>query len=92
MSEKSLRLAQNSQFSFLVQPQAGKTSIKEAVESLFGVEVIGVEIVKLKGKRRRLGKKRLLGRASIRKKAIVTLKPGQKIDYFQLPEKKTKKK
>jgi len=92
ITEKSLKLAEASQFSFLITPQATKTSVKQAVEEFFNVTVLKVRILKLAGKTRRSGKKRLPAKSPDRKKAIVTLKPGETIDYFQLPDKKAKSK
>jgi len=91
ITEKSLRLVEAGQFSFYTVPSATKSSIKKAVEELFKVTVLKVRILKLTGKTRRSGKKKLTSKTPDRKKAIVTLKSGETIEHFQLPE-KTKKK
>lgn len=94
ITEKSLRLVEASQFTFQVNPSATKGSVKQAVEELFKVTVLKVRLSKIVGKTRRSGKKKLTSKTPDRKKAIVTLKSGQTIEHFQLPEetkKKTKK-
>jgi large subunit ribosomal protein L23 len=66
---------------FEVAMDAGKLEIKEAVETLFKVKVLGVRTVKVRGKSRRVGKH--VGRKSDWKKAIVKLKPGDTISIFE---------
>ena len=68
------------QYTFKVNPQATKTDIKKAVESLFDVKVTGVSTQIRKGKPRRY--KFTYGRTKDWKKAIVTLDPEDKIDFF----------
>ena len=68
------------QYTFKVNPQATKTDIKKAVESLFDVKVTGVSTQIRKGKPRRY--KFTNGRTKDWKKAIVTLDPEFKIDFF----------
>jgi len=62
-----------------VLPDATKKEIGEAVSSLFKVEVTGVQVLNVKGKVKRSG--RVMGRRDNWKKAYVTLKPGQDIDF-----------
>jgi large subunit ribosomal protein L23 len=69
------------QVTFLVDPEANKTEIKKAVESLFKVKVEGVNTIKVLGKIKRMG--RYSGKRQDFKKAIVTLKAGDKIEYFE---------
>ena len=78
ITEKATRILENNQVVFKVSPTATKPQIKTAVESLFGVKVVGVNTVNIKGKRKVF--KGIKGtRASIRK-AMVTLAKGQSID------------
>jgi len=78
ITEKATRILENNQVVFKVSPTATKPQIKTAVESLFGVKVVGVNTVNIKGKRKVF--KGIKGtRASIRK-AMVTLAEGQSID------------
>jgi large subunit ribosomal protein L23 len=64
-----------------VNPDANKHEIKEAMEQIFKVKVEKVATVSLKGKIRRYGK--FVGRKSDKKKAIVTLKKGEKLDFIE---------
>ena len=78
ITEKATRILESNQVVFKVSPKATKPQIKTAVESLFGVKVVGVNTVNIKGKRKVF--KGIKGtRASIRK-AMVTLAEGQSID------------
>lgn len=80
VSEKSTRLADtNRQFTFRVAPDANKREIAKAVESLFEVKVTAVQVVNMKGKRKRFG--RFEGRRTDWKKAYVTLQEGDDIDF-----------
>lgn len=67
---------------FEVAKDANKMEIKEAVEKLFNVKVEKVNVINVRGKRRvRFG--RVLGKEPSWKKAIVTLKPGYNIEFFE---------
>jgi large subunit ribosomal protein L23 len=80
ISEKSTRLAdKHNQVAFRVLPDATKEEIGAAVASLFKVEVAGVQVMNVKGKIKRSG--RITGRRDNWKKAYVTLKEGQDIDF-----------
>ena len=80
VSEKATDLAGKSQYVFRVFPRANKTEIKKAIEELYGVNVVSVNIVKVHKKRRRLG--RILGWRKEYKKAIVKIKKGEKIEVL----------
>lgn len=80
ISEKSTRIAdKHNQVAFRVLPDATKQEIGAAVASLFKVEVAGVQVLNVKGKVKRAGRR--MGRRDNWKKAYVTLKPGQDIDF-----------
>lgn len=81
VSEKTTGAMADSKYTFLVDSRADKTAIKAAVEEIFGVNVIQVNTIHTLGKMRRMGLFR--GRRSSTKKAIVTLKAGQKIKVFE---------
>lgn len=69
-------------FLFEVDPRANKIQIAAAVEEVFGVDVLHVRTVNVKGKTRRYG--RSVGEKPNRKKAYITLKPGSKtIDFLE---------
>ena len=66
---------------FEVDPKANKIQIKESVEKAFKVEVLQVRTMNVRGKKKRLGRHQ--GRKSNWKKALITLKEGQTIEYFE---------
>ena len=81
VSEKGTLLAETTnQVLFKVQPEANKIEVKKAVETLFKVKVEKVRIARYLGKVRRVG--RSTGRRAQWKKAYVTLRQGDKIDFF----------
>lgn len=81
ISEKGSLLAENThQVLFKVRPNANKIEVKKAVESLFKVKVVKVRLARYLGKVRRVG--RNAGRRADWKKAYVTLREGDKIDFF----------
>lgn len=80
VSEKSSLVADKSrQFVFRVLPSATKPEIKTAVESLFKVDVSSVTVTNVKGKRKKF--RQALGRRQDWKKAYVSLKEGQDINF-----------
>jgi len=81
ISEKGTQLTESfNQVLFKVRPDANKIEVKHAVETLFKVKVVQVRMARYLGKIRRIG--RNMGRRSDWKKAFVTLKEGDKIDFF----------
>lgn len=81
LSEKAVVAMQDGKYTFYVHPKANRVQVKEAVETVFDVDVTKVNLVKVRGKVKRLG--RFAGRTESRLKAIVTLKPGQKIEQLE---------
>jgi len=82
VSEKGTRLAdKHRQFVFVVRRDASKPTIKQAVEKMFNVKVETVAVVNVKGKSKRSGK--TPGRRQDWKKAYVSLKPGQDINFMR---------
>lgn len=81
ITEKSnLQKETVNQVTFEVAPQSNRVEIKSAVERIFNVKVKGVRTLNVSGKVKRRG--RILGRRKDWKKAIVSLGPGQRIDFF----------
>ena len=80
ISEKSYGLLDENKYTFLVDPDANKTEIKQAVQAVFGVTVTRVNTLNRKGKVVRQG--RLVGRRKHTKRAIVTLAAGDSIELF----------
>jgi len=82
ITEKSTRQKEDgNQIAFVVDPKAGKIQIRQAVEKLFKVKVLSVRTMKVVGKKKRLG--RFIGRKSDWKKAIVKLREGDRIEFFE---------
>ena len=66
---------------FRVRPEASKDAIRDVVERMFKVSVLKVRTLRVLGKKRRRG--RIVGARSDWKKAYVTLKEGDKIEFFE---------
>jgi large subunit ribosomal protein L23 len=82
VTEKSSALiGDHNQYTFEVHPGANKTEIKRAIEAIFKVKVLAVNKVKLPGKFKRQG--RFGGMTPTTVKAVVTLKPGDRIEVFE---------
>lgn len=82
ITEKSNILSAYGQYTFLVDQQANKVEIAEAVSYIFDVDVVKVRIINKPAKFGRWGRKRVRRKAA-EKKAIVTLPPGQRIEAFE---------
>jgi large subunit ribosomal protein L23 len=83
VSEKSYGLLDENKYTFLVAPDANKTEIKIAVESVFDVKVTGVNTLNRTGKKRRT--RFGTGKRADTKRAIVSVAEGQRIDIFSAP-------
>ena len=80
-SEKSYdRIADSNSYTFFEHKNSNKPEIKRAVQELFDVDVLSVNTMYRKGKKKRFGY--VLGQQSTRKIAIVTLQEGQTIEAF----------
>ena len=81
ITEKSMAGTVVQQYSFEVNPRATKTQIKSAVSEIFGVTVVKINTINVGGKKKNFARrgKRSSGMQSDWKKAIVTLKEGDKI-------------
>ncbi len=82
VTEKASGLAVINQYVFAVQPKANKVEIKKAIEELYGVSPIAVNIIKMRGKHVRYG--RTQGRTKNWKKAVITLKKGESIKIYEV--------
>ena len=81
ISEKSYdRIADSNSYAFFVHSNSNKPEIKRAVQELFDVDVLSVNTMYRKGKKKRFGY--VFGQQSTRKIAIVTLQEGQTIEAF----------
>lgn len=82
ITEKTnIQKEENNQISFEVDRSANRVEITRAVEKIFKVKVAKTRTIQIKGKVKRRG--RILGKRKDWKKAIVTLMPGERIDFFE---------
>ena len=81
LTEKTIRLIEQNQYSFAVDSKADKTAIKSAMEQLFDVKVISVNTSLLSLKKRRVGK--YIGKKARYKRAIVKLASEDSINLFE---------
>jgi large subunit ribosomal protein L23 len=83
ITEASMKIVPNGKYSFVVARLADKTAIKKAVNKLFNVTVVAIATSVVKGKTKRVGPRRAEVTQSAWKKAIVTVKTGEKIYLFE---------
>jgi large subunit ribosomal protein L23 len=81
VSEKSYAGLEANRYTFLVHPDANKTEIKEAIQKIWNVRVLGVNTMNRKGKVKR--QRYVTGRRSDQKRAVVTLAAGDSIEIFE---------
>ncbi len=81
ITEKNTMLQAQGKYAFEIAREANKPQIKQAVEKAFKVNVLAVNVMTVPGKTRRVGRRQVLTQSW--KKAIVTLKPGDKIELFE---------
>lgn len=81
ITEKTMRyMDEDNKVTFEVKKGANKTLIKQAVESIFGVDVVAVNVVNVKPKKKKMGK--YLGTSKAYRKAYVKIAAGQDINLF----------
>ena len=83
VSEKSYGLLDAGVYTFVVAPDANKIEIRQAVERIFGVNVVKVNTLNRQGKRKRNRGKATFGKRADTKRAVVTLAAGQTIPIFE---------
>jgi large subunit ribosomal protein L23 len=81
ITEKSTALQAQNKYAFEIADGANKLMIRQAVEKAFKVQVTGVNVITMRHKTRHVGRR--LVRTEPWKKAIVTLQPGDKIEFFE---------
>jgi large subunit ribosomal protein L23 len=81
ITEKNSALQAQGKYTFKVAEEANKEQIKQAVEKAFNVSVTRVNVMTVPGKRRRMRGRQVMSPSW--KKALVTLKPGDKIELFE---------
>ncbi len=80
VTEKSMTGTNSGKYTFEVRTDASKQEIAEAVAEAFKVDVLEVNTITVRGKTRRLGRR--VGRTPDRKKAVVTVGKGQRIERY----------
>ena len=81
ITEKNTSLQAEGKYTFEVAREANKHQVKQVVEKAFKVKVTAVNMMTVPSKERRVGRRIVLTQPW--KKAIVTLKPGDKIEFFE---------
>lgn len=81
ITEKNTFLQEQGKYAFEVSDRANKHMVKQAVEKAFKVKVVSVNMMTVHGKMKRFGRHEV--KTSSWKKAIVTLEPGNKIEFFE---------
>lgn len=81
ITEKATELQEQDKYVFEIARSANKVQVKSAVEKVFSVHVVAVNVVTVPGKMRRSGRR--MAPTSAWKKAVVQLKPGERITYFE---------
>lgn len=81
ITEKATELAKQNKYVFRVHKKANKDMIEKAINSIFGVTPVKVNVMVVRGKRKRV--RYNYGYTASWKKAIVTLKEGDKIEVFE---------
>jgi len=81
ITEKGTALQEQNKYAFEVAGRASKPQVKQAVEKAFKVKVVGVNVITVPSKTRRVGRRQV--KTAPWKKALVTLEAGQKIEFFE---------
>ena len=84
ITEKGTVLAEQGKYVFEVAPDANKVQVKRAIEEAFAarkINVVAVNVLRVPGKMRRVGRR--YGMSRPWKKAVVTLRQGQRLDLFE---------
>ena len=81
ITEKSSRMMEHNKYTFEVLRQVNKIQVREAIEEIFKVKVTDVHVMNVHPKPKRMGAYR--GMSPARKKAVVTLAEGQRIEFFE---------
>jgi len=81
ITEKNTLLQAQGKYAFEIASEANKPQVTQAVEKAFKVKVLAVNVMTVPPKTRRVGRRQVLTQSW--KKAIVTLKPGDKIELFE---------
>lgn len=92
VTEKTMQSSGPAKYTFMVDGASTKTEIKKAIKDAFQVHVVSISTTKIKGKRKKIGKRRVEAIEQATKKAIIRLKKGEKITFLESVEETDKKK
>jgi large subunit ribosomal protein L23 len=81
-TEKSMMMAKEGKYSFWVEPNSDKMGLKSLIAKLFGVHVTSIKTIKKGGEKGRNSRGKKFNRLAS-KKAIITIKAGEKMDIFE---------
>lgn len=81
ITEKATELAKHNKYVFKVHKSANKNMVEKAISSIFGVVPVKINVMVMRGKQKRV--RQNYGFTASWKKAIITLKEGDKIDVFE---------
>jgi len=81
VTEKAAEFSAVGKYIFVINPRMNKIEVKKAVRKIYGVDPVRVNIINVSGNKVRYG--RITGRTKSWKKAVVTLKPGDKIEIYE---------
>ena len=82
VTEKTMQLAEKGWYVFAVPKEAKKRQVGKAIATQYGVTVVGIRSIAMKGKMRRVGRKGITKEGSDWKKILVSLSKGQTIDVM----------
>lgn len=85
VSEKTMQEVSSGKYTFIVNTKVNKHQITETIKQIYNVEVVKVNIIRKKPEEKTI-KGRFKATSKLTKKAIVTLKKGQKIEGFEVKE------
>jgi large subunit ribosomal protein L23 len=81
ITEKNTMLGAQGKYTFKIDRRANKAQVRQAVQAIFKVDVTAVNTISVPPKTRRVG--RTVGKTQSWKKAVVTVRPGQRIELFE---------
>lgn len=81
-TEKSTKMAKEGKYTFWVEPNSNKTGLKSLIGKVFGVHVISINTIKKGGEKGRTARGKKFNRLA-KKKAVITIKAGEKISVFE---------
>lgn len=88
VTEKTIREAEKKRYTFAMPSSMTKPELKKKLEKLFKVSIIKIQTAIMPGKNYRKGRRWIYGQHADWKKTVITIKPDQKIELFDIPNQK----